>query len=108
MFRALLCGGLVIASGGVGALASVVGTAAPAAAANAHDSEVYAFGSATWRGSTAGMALVRPVVAMATTADGKGYWMVAADGGIFSFNAPFFGALAGWPLAQPVVGMTAT
>jgi lipoprotein-anchoring transpeptidase ErfK/SrfK len=107
MFRALLCSVLVIASGTVGAIASVVGSASPAAA-NAHDSEVYAFGSATWRGSTSGIALVRPVVAMATTADGKGYWMVAADGGIFSFNAPFFGALAGWPLARPVVGMTAT
>jgi peptidoglycan hydrolase-like protein with peptidoglycan-binding domain len=108
MFRALLCSVLVIASGAVGAIASVVQSASPAAAANAHDQEVYAFGSATWRGSTNNMALVRPIVAMATTADGKGYWMVAEDGGIFSFNAPFFGALAGWPLAQPVVGMTAT
>ena len=93
LFRALLCSVLVIASGGIGALASVVQSASPAAAANAHDQEVYAFGSATWRGSTNNIALVRPIVAMATTADGKGYWMVAEDGGIFSFNAPFFGSL---------------
>ena len=52
--------------------------------------------------------LARPIVAMATTANGTGYWVVAADGGVFSFNAPFYGALAGWPLAQPVIGMTAT
>ena len=45
---------------------------------------------------------------MATTANGQGYWEVASDGGIFSFNAPFYGALAGWPLRQPVTGMTAT
>ncbi len=40
-----------------------------------------------------GLALKSPIVGMATTADGKGYWVVAADGGVFSFNAPFFGAL---------------
>ncbi len=45
---------------------------------------------------------------MTTTANGQGYWEVASDGGIFSFNAPFYGALAGWPLVQPVVGLTAT
>ena len=50
----------------------------------------------------------RPIVAMATTAERQGYWLVASDGGIFSFNAPFYGALTGWPLAQPVTGMTAT
>src|SRR5439155_4112083 len=103
--RATACSVLIVASGAVG---SVVVTAHPAAAAVAHDNEVFAFGSATFQGSTSALALSRPIVAMATTADGTGYWLVAADGGIFSFNAPFYGALAGWPLAQPVVGMTAT
>ncbi|MDQ1456926.1 MAG: hypothetical protein QOH28_2546 [Actinomycetota bacterium] len=103
--RAVACSVLIVASGAVG---SVVLTAHPAAAAVTHDNEVFAFGSATFQGSTSALALSRPIVAMATTADGAGYWLVAADGGIFSFNAPFYGALAGWPLAQPVVGMTAT
>jgi peptidoglycan hydrolase-like protein with peptidoglycan-binding domain len=100
----MVCTTLVVASGAVGSVL----VAHPAAATGAHDDQVYAFGSATFQGSTSGLALTRPIVAMATTADGKGYWEVASDGGVFSFNAPFYGALAGWPLAQPVVGMTAT
>jgi hypothetical protein len=30
---------------------------------------------------------------------------VAADGGIFSFSAPFFGSEGGLPLNRPIVGM---
>ena len=36
------------------------------------------------------------------------YDMVAADGGIFSFNAPFYGSMGGTPLNAPIVGMAAT
>ena len=46
---------------------------------------------------------------MAATPDGKGYWEVAADGGIFTFgDATFYGSMGGKPLYQPVVGMAAT
>jgi len=103
-FRALLCSVLVVASGAVGTVVA----AHPAAAAVTHDNEVYAFGSASFHGSTATFSLARPIVAMATTANGQGYWLVASDGGIFAFNAPFYGGLSGWPLAQPVTGITAT
>jgi hypothetical protein len=37
-----------------------------------------------------------------------GYWLVASDGGVFSFDAPFFGSMGGRPLNKPIVGMTAT
>ena len=37
-----------------------------------------------------------------------GYWLVASDGGIFSFNAPFFGSTGNIHLNQPIVGMTNT
>jgi hypothetical protein len=30
---------------------------------------------------------------------------VAADGGVFSFNAEFYGSIGGHPLAAPVVGI---
>ena len=32
-----------------------------------------------------------------------GYFLVASDGGIFSYDAPFFGSLGGLPLKHPVV-----
>ena len=45
---------------------------------------------------------------MASTPDGKGYWMVASDGGIFSFgDAAFYGSMGGRPLNRPIVGMAA-
>jgi hypothetical protein len=37
------------------------------------------------------------------------YWLVASDGGIFSFgNAQFHGSMGGQPLNAPIVGMTPT
>jgi hypothetical protein len=36
-----------------------------------------------------------------------GYWMVASDGGIFAYDAPFFGSMGGKPLNAPIVGITA-
>jgi len=37
--------------------------------------------------------------------DGEGYWLVASDGGVFAFDAPFRGSLGGIRLNQPVTGM---
>jgi hypothetical protein len=100
----MACSVLIVASGAVG---SVIVTAHPAAAAVAHDNEVFAFGSATFQGSTSALALSRPIVAMATTADGTGYWLVAADGGIFTYGPTFHGSMGGQHLNKPVVGMSA-
>jgi len=53
--------------------------------------------------------LNRPVVGMAATPDGKGYWLVASDGGIFAFgDAAFYGSTGSLTLNRPVVGMAAT
>jgi hypothetical protein len=55
------------------------------------------------------MTLNKPIVGMAATPDGKGYWLVASDGGIFSFgNATFYGSMGGTHLNKPIVGMAAT
>jgi hypothetical protein len=35
----------------------------------------------------------------------NGYQEVASDGGLFSFNAPYYGSMGGQPLNAPVVGM---
>jgi len=38
-----------------------------------------------------------------------GYWMVAGDGGVFSFGgAKFYGSMGGQPLNQPIVAMAET
>ncbi len=43
----------------------------------------------------------QPIVGMAATPDGKGYWLVAADGGIFSYgDAVFFGSTGSITLEQ--------
>jgi hypothetical protein len=50
-----------------------------------------------------------PIVGMAATPNGQGYWNVAADGGLFAFgNAGFHGSMGGHPLARPVVAMSST
>ena len=37
-----------------------------------------------------------------------GYWVVASNGGVFSFDAPFDGSAGALPLVRPIVGMAAT
>ena len=42
---------------------------------------------------------------MSTTQNG--YWLVASDGGVFAFDAPFRGSMGGKPLNQPIEGLVA-
>jgi hypothetical protein len=52
------------------------------------------------------MRLNKPVVGMASAPGGGGYWLVASDGGIFSFgDARFHGSTGSLRLNKPVVGM---
>jgi len=64
-------------------------------------------------GSMGGIHLNQPIVGMASTPDGNGYWLVASDGGIFdSVTRSSMGAPAGfrtprssvWP-RQPMEGI---
>ncbi|MGQ0520045.1 MAG: hypothetical protein ACT4PX_02690, partial [Actinomycetota bacterium] len=46
---------------------------------------------------------------MTATPSGGGYWLVAADGGVFAFgDARFAGSAGGLRLASPVVGSGGT
>ena len=72
---------------------------------------VASFGTRCDHGSaSAGAArLNQPAVGMAGTPHGGGYWLVARDGGIFSFgDAIFHGSTGAIRLNQPIVGMAAT
>ena len=71
--------------------------------------DVYAFGDAPFSGSTGHVHLARPIVGMARTATGHGYYEVATDGGIFAYgDARFFGSTGAMHLNQPIVGMAVT
>ena len=60
-------------------------------------------------GSPGGSGLLAKAVGIAATPDGQGYWLVSADGGVFSFGtAPFYDSMAGRHLGSPVVGIAAT
>jgi hypothetical protein len=56
---------------------------------------VFSFGDAGFWGSTGAVRLNAPVVGMAADPATDGYWLVAADGGVFSFHAPFYGSMGG-------------
>jgi hypothetical protein len=53
--------------------------------------------------------LAAPLVGGAVAPDNNGYWLVAADGGLFAFrDAHFFGSMGATHLNQPVFSMTPT
>ncbi|WP_298347067.1 hypothetical protein [Ferrimicrobium sp.] len=98
--------GITGLSGAHALAAPIVGMAANPTGAGywlvAADGGVFDFGGAPFKGSTytygiTGLSgahpLSAPIVAIIPTPDGGGYWLVAADGGVFDFgNAKFFGS----------------
>jgi hypothetical protein len=66
-------------------------------------------GNAGFFGSAGGLTLNKPIVGMALTPDGGGYWLVAADGGVFAYgDAVFYGSAGNLVLNSPIVGIAAT
>jgi hypothetical protein len=73
----------------------------------AADGGIFAYGDAGFHGSTGAIHLNRPIVGMASTHDGGGYWFTGADGGVFAYgDAGFYGSLGGVPQPHPVVSLT--
>ena len=88
-----LCGALLAYGSGIASAAATPG--------------VSSFGNATAYGAPT--QVNQPIVGMASTPDGHGYWLVAADGGIFTFgDAGFFGSTGAGPAMQPTIGMAST
>jgi hypothetical protein len=87
----------------------------------ARDGGVFTYGDAKFVGSAGALPLTQPIVAMAPMAVGQqpsnldpslthdGYWLAAADGGVFNYgDAQFHGSAGGLHLTKPVVGIAAT
>jgi hypothetical protein len=53
-----------------------------------------------------GHVLNKPIVGIGPSGGGSGYYLVASDGGIFAFKAPYYGSMGGHSLNRPVVGMS--
>jgi hypothetical protein len=67
---------------------------------------VVPFGTARGFGDLATHRQPNPVVGMASTPTGDGYWLATSDGGVFTFGgARFAGSLGGQRLDEPVVGV---
>ncbi len=70
--------------------------------------DVYTFGVEPY-GDPGGAPLNQPIVTMVPTRDRHGYWLVASDGGIFSYgDSRFYGSTGNLRLNRPIVGMSPT
>ena len=52
-----------------------------------------------------GPVLSAPIISVIAPPQGGGYWLIARDGGVFSFPStlPFYGSMGGKPLTRPIV-----
>jgi N-acetylmuramoyl-L-alanine amidase len=83
-------------------LVAAVAAVAPGASAGS------VLGVRAVRASAASAASTHLIVASATDTATGGYWLTAADGGVFAFGAPFEGSAGALLLRSPVVGITPT
>jgi hypothetical protein len=74
----------------------------------AADGAVTVSGDARFHGDAANLHLAAPIVGIAVDPATGGYWLLGADGGVFSYDAPYFGSTGSEHLHAPAVGMEAT
>ena len=97
--RVLLAGGAMLSSA----------SGSPSAVVRPAANTVRAVGGAPSFGPATGMRLNADLVGIAATPSGRGYWAVAADGGVFAFgDAPLRGLGRRPPARAPIVGIAAT
>jgi N-acetylmuramoyl-L-alanine amidase len=91
-----------------GSLSSAASQSPRSEGASPAPDSALAFGGAAL-GANAVSSPNAPIVGMAAMPDGGGYWLVASDGGVFSFgDAQFLGSTGALVLNSPIVGMAAT
>jgi hypothetical protein len=104
-------GAVLVAAAALASVTVQLGAGVPARAAAPYfaGTGIVPNGDAASVGSFSGMTLDAPPEAMAPTPDGRGYWVAAADGGVFAFgDAGFYGSMGGRALYAPVVAMAAS
>jgi hypothetical protein len=94
----------------LGSLVALAVSALPATAAtDPLANTVLAFGGAPQLGPYPGRTLNASFINIAATRSGRGYWVVASDGGVFSYgDARFYGSTGALRLRMPVVDMAPT
>jgi N-acetylmuramoyl-L-alanine amidase len=96
---------LALAAGGIPWAASPAAADSPPTAPLTPDGAV-PFGT-TPEGANAVSGPNAPIVGMAADPNGRGYWLVGADGGVFNYGPPFYGSTGSLHLNAPIVGMAA-
>ncbi len=85
------------------------GAARLTAATRYFDNGVLGYGTAGYHGSPATGSVTSPVVGMASTPSGGGYWLATASGRVYTYgNAEYRGSARLLNLASPVVAIAAT
>jgi hypothetical protein len=96
------------------ALAPTATTAAVAAGSTGGEWQTTAVGTVSASGGAVSFGSIAtsvdaPIIGMASTPDGRGYWLAGSDGSVFAFgDATYFGGLANRTLRRPIVGIEAT
>ncbi len=94
--RTVIVGAIVAALSGFFAIAA--GSAATVSASGAN-----------YLGSVALRPLRMPITGISSSPTGRGYWLVASDGGVFGFgDAHYYGSTGGRHLNAPIVDIAAT
>ena len=105
----ILAGSVALCALGAFAFAGGAAGSGPAQGSTAIPNGVHAYGRAIDHGPSASMHFNRPVVGIASTRNGAGYWITASDGGVFTFgDAHFYGSTGNLTLAGPVVAIAST
>jgi hypothetical protein len=75
----------------------------------AQNGAIFPFGDAAAHSSAKAVrsSLVGPVVGIAPDTETSGYWLVSANGTVEAFDAPRFGSIAGYGIADPIMGIEA-
>ena len=71
------------------------------------DGGVFCYGESTFHGGANSIDLAAPIIDIDETPDRAGYWQAGLDGGVFAWNAPFFGNALQYNPQAPILGIAA-